>query len=243
MKTFVLAFMFISLSNLALAQINVIGLPDAGKLSAVTKFDSTATGADTVGAVVHVWYAAHHSGVVYDSAVVVPVGPRDASAEGGQVPGDGGPLWRLKIAGNTAAKPWVFEGCTPLASGLFEIACVEISLPSSRTAFDRSRISGLSEQSFFSRGLHNNGPLTEGSGPGITFAKGAGITPGTGPMMVTYRYVNPMTLHSAVIGAGPPKGDVFEKLDLSFYDAALAPGGFDGRSRIEFAVDTDRFVP
>ncbi|MDB4393711.1 hypothetical protein OAF37_04250 [Rubripirellula sp.] len=243
MKTSVFAFKFFALSHITLAQINVIGLPDAGNLSAVTKFDSTATGADTVGAVVHVWYATHHSGLVYDSAVVVAVGPGGSSAEGGQSPGDGGPLWRLKIAGNTAATSWVFEGCTPLASGLFEIACVEISLPSSRSAFDRNRISGLSEQESFSRGLHNNGAFTEGSGPGITFANGAGITRGTGPMMVTYRYVNPMTLFSAVIGAGPPKGDVFENLDLSFYDAALAPGGFDGSSRIEFAVDTDRFVP
>ena len=66
---------FFALSNVALAQINVIGLPDAGNLSAVPKFDSIASGADTVGAVVHVWYAAHHSGLVYDSAVVVAVGP------------------------------------------------------------------------------------------------------------------------------------------------------------------------
>jgi len=70
----------------------VIGLPDAGNLSAVPKFDSIASGADTVGAVVHVWYAAHHSGLVYDSAVVVAVGPGDYSAEGGQSPGYGGPL-------------------------------------------------------------------------------------------------------------------------------------------------------
>jgi len=115
----------------------------------------------------------------------------------------------------------VFGGCTPLASGLFEIACVEISLPSSRSAFDRSGISGLTEQEFFSRGLHNNGAFTEGSGSGMTFAngsgmtfangvgmtfaKGVGITRGTGPMMVTYRYVNTMTLFSAVIGSGLPK--------------------------------------
>ena len=137
----------------------------------------------------------------------------------------------------------MFEGCTPLGSGLFEIACVEIALPSSRTAFDRSRISGLSEQEFFSRGLHNNGAFIEGSGPGITVAYGPGITRGTGPMVVTYRYVNPMALFSAVIGAGPPNDDVFENLNMSFYDSAFASGGFDDSSRIVFAADPDRFVP
>lgn len=146
-----------------------------------------------------------------------------------RVPGGGGPLWRLKIAGNTSGLPWVFEGCTPLAAGLFEIARVEISLPGSQTAFDRVSLLGSN---------------TAGSGPGITFANGGATTPGAGPMMVTYRYVNPMKLLSAVIGAGtPPQGDVFEKLDLKFYNAGFAPGGFDGGSRIDFAVDTDRFVP
>ena len=137
----------------------------------------------------------------------------------------------------------MFGGCTPLASGLFEIACVEISLPSSRSAFDRSGISGLTEQEFFSRGLHNNGAFTEGSGSGMTFANGSGITRGTGPMMVTYRYVNPMTFVFRRYWCGTPKDDVFENLNLSFYDAALALGGFDDSSRIGFAAVPDRFVP
>ena len=229
MKTFLCAAMFFALQNMALAQINVIGLPDTGTSSVVTNFYPNVTGAGTAGAVVHVWYAAHYAGVVYDSSVVVPVSPVDGLAEGGQIPGGGGPLWRLKIAGNTSGLPWVFEGCTPLAAGLFEIARVEISLPGSQTAFDRVSLLGSN---------------TAGSGPGITFANGGVTTPGAGPMMVTYRYVNPMKLLSAVIGAGtPPKGDVFEKLDLKFYNAVFAPGGFDGGSRIDFAVDTDRFVP
>ncbi len=229
MKTFLFAAMFFALQNMAFAQINVIGLPDTGKSSAVTQLFPNVTGAGTAGAIVHVWYASHHSGVGYDSAVVVPVTAVDGLAEGGQIPGGGGPLWRLKIAGNTSVTPWVFEGCTPLAPGLFEIARVEISLPSSQTAFDRVSLLGLN---------------TAGSGPGTTFANGAVMTSGTGPMMVTYRYVNPMKLFPAVIGAGtPPKGDVFEKLDLNFYNSAFAPGGFVGDSWLEFLVDTDRFVP
>ena len=229
MKTFLFATLCFALQNMALAQINVIGLPDTGKSSAVTQFFPNVTGAGTAGAVVHVWYAAHYAGVVYDSSVVVPVTAVDGLAEGGQIPGGGGPLWRLKIAGNTSVTPWVFEGCTPLAPGLFEIARVEISLPSSQTAFDRVSLLGLN---------------TAGSGPGTTFANGAVMTPGAGPMMVTYRYVNPMKLLPAVIGGGtPPMGDVFEKLDLNFFNTAFAPGGFDGRSRIKFSVDTDRFVP
>lgn len=62
-------------------------------------------------------------------------------------------------------------------------------------------------------------------------------------MMVTYRYVNPMALFSAIIGTGPPNDDVFENLNMSFYDSVFAPGGFDDSSRIEFAGDPDRFVP
>ena len=138
MKTFLFATLCFALQNMALAQINVIGLPDTGKSSAVTQFFPNVTGAGTAGAVVHVWYAAHYAGVVYDSSVVVPVTAVDGLAEGGQIPGGGGPLWRLKIAGNTSVAPWVFQGCTPLAPGLFEIARVEISLPSSQTALTGS---------------------------------------------------------------------------------------------------------
>ena len=229
MKTFLFAAMCIALQNMAFAQVNVIALPDTGKSSAVTQFYPNVTGAGTTGAVVHVWYAAHYSGVVYDSAVVVPVSPLDGLAEGGQIPGGGGPLWRLKIAGNTSGLPWVFEGCTPLAAGLFEIARVEISLPGSQTAFDRVSLLGLN---------------TLGSGPGTTFANGLVTTPGTGPMMVTYRYVNPMKLlPAAIVASTPPNGDVFEKLNLNFFNSGFVPGGFHGGSWIEFSVDTDRFVP
>lgn len=229
MKTFLFAAMCLTLQNMALAQINVIPLPDTGKSSAVARFFPNTTGAGTAGAIVHVWYATHHSGVVYDSAAVVPVSPSDGVAEGGQIPGGGAPLWRLKIVGNTSTTPWVFEGCTPATPTLFEIARVEISLPNSRTAFDRISLLGLN---------------TTGTGPGLTFANSAATTAGAGPMMVTYRYVNPITLLTPTIGTGtPPSGDVFEKLDLNFFDFGFAPGGFDGGSWIEFSVDTDRFLP
>ena len=108
MKAFLFATLCFALQNMALAQINVIGLPDTGKSSAVTQFFPNVTGAGTAGAVVHVWYAAHYAGVVYDSSVVVPVTAVDGLAEGGQIPGGGGPLWRLKIAGNTS----VHHGCS-----------------------------------------------------------------------------------------------------------------------------------
>ena len=62
-------------------------------------------------------------------------------------------------------------------------------------------------------------------------------------MMVTYRYVNPMTFVFRRYWCGTPKDDVFENLNLSFYDAALALGGFDDSSRIGFAAVPDRFVP
>lgn len=87
MKTFLCAAMFFALQNMALAQINVIGLPDTGTSSVVTNFYPNVTGAGTTGAVVHVWYAAHYAGVVYDSSVVVPVSPVDGLAEGGQSSG------------------------------------------------------------------------------------------------------------------------------------------------------------
>ena len=108
MKTFLFATMCFALQNMSLAQINVIGLSDTGKSSAVTQFFPNVTGAGTAGAIVHVWYVSHHSGVGYDSAMVVPVSGVDGLAEGGQIPGGGGPLWRLKIAGNTSTIPWVF---------------------------------------------------------------------------------------------------------------------------------------
>ncbi|MDA7914642.1 hypothetical protein N9Z67_02610 [Rhodopirellula sp.] len=230
MKTFLFAAMFIALQNMALAQINVISLPDTGTSSAVTRFYSNANGADTAGAIVHVWYAAHYSGVIYDSAMVIPRGLVDGVAEGGQIPGGGGPLWSLRIVGNTSGMPWRFEGCTPAEPGLFEIARVEISLPNSQTAFDRVSLLGRN---------------TGGTATGTTFANGAGATPGLGPMMVTYRYVNPMKLFllTGAVAGTPPNGDVFQKLDLKFYNIAFAPGGFNGGSWIDFAVDTDRFIP
>ena len=229
MKKFFFAAIVVCLQNLALAQVNVVGLPDTGKSSTVTAFYTNANGADTAGAMVHVWYASHHSGVAHDSAMVIPVSPTDGLAEGGQVPGGGGPLWRLKVIGNTSGAPWRFEGCTPSHPGLFEISRIEISLPFSQTAFDRVSLLGLN---------------TAGSSAGTTFANGATNTPGFGPMMVTYRYVNPMKLSPALTPVGtPPKGDVFQKLDLRFYNPVFTAGGFDGGSWIEFLVDTDRFLP
>lgn len=64
-------------------------------------------------------------------------------------------------------------------------------------------------------------------------------------MMVTYRYVNPMKLFfpTGPVAGMPPNADVFQKLDLIFYNAAFAAGGFNGGSWIDFSVDTDRFIP
>lgn len=203
--------------------INVIGSTDTGAPIKVTGFGSTVDGAGTADAVVHVWYRNHYAGIFQESARVVAVSPTDGEALGGVNPHTSGPLWRLSINGDTAANPWRFEGLTtPNGMHLFEIERIEIDLLHSFSAFDRR-----------SR-LRRN---TRGSRGGITFANGSATTPGQGPLLVDYRYVNPFYI------TGRANGDVFAKLDLLLFDNSLFPGGFNGISWMEFAVDTDPFIP
>ena len=99
---------------------------------------------------------------------------------------------------------------------------IEIDLFKSFTAFDRRSLLRRS---------------TRGTAGCITFAHGAKTNPGHGPMLVDYRYVNPLSLR------GRPKGHVFAKLDLHFFDGSMSPGDFNGTSWMDFAVDTDPFTP
>jgi hypothetical protein len=210
-------------NGMASAQINVSGSPDTGSPIKVSAFRSTVNGAGTANAQVHVWYRNHYAGVIHESAQVVAISSTDGEALGGYNPHTGGPLWRLVIRGDTAANPWLFEGLTNTAHmHLYEIERIEIDLLTSFTAFDRRSL------------LRRN---TRGTLRGITFAHGATTTPGHGPMLVDYRYVNPLYLR------GRPKGDVFAKLDLHLFDGLMSPGGFNGTSWMDFAVDTDPFTP
>ena len=205
------------------AQVTVVPGVDAGLPMPVSNFRSNATGLDTVGAMVRVWYRNHYSGVRSDTAIVLSPAAGQGIAEGGVNPYTGGPLWRLSITGDTASAPWLFEGLSAGRPVLFEIARVQIDLLPSQTAFDRVSLLGL------------NTPGTMG---GITFANGGTTTPGVGPDYVNFRYGTPLFLPAM----GAPSGDVFGVMDLKFYDALLRPGGFGGSSWIEFDLDTDRFV-
>jgi hypothetical protein len=210
-------------NGMASAQINVSGSPDTGSPIKVSAFGSTVNGAGTANAQVHVWYRNHYAGVIHESAQVVAISSTDGEALGGYNPHTGGPLWRLVIRGDTAANPWLFEGLTNTAHmHLYEIERIEIDLLKSFTAFDRRSL------------LRRN---TRGTVGGITFAHGATTTFGHGPMLVDYRYVNPLYLR------GRPKGDVFAKLDLHLFDGLMSPGGFNGTSWMDFAVDTAPFTP
>ena len=210
-------------SEFASAQVNVVGSPDTGVPIRVSRFGSAVDGAGTANAVVHVWYRNHYAAMFRESARVVVVSPTDGEAVGGVNPYTGGPLWRLSINGDTAANPWRFEGLTtPNGMHLFEIERIEIDLLPSLSAFDRRSLLGRN---------------TRGSRGGITFANGLASTPGLGPLLVEYRYVNPFYI------TGRANGDVFAKLDLHFFDRFFSPGGFNGVSWIDFAVDTDPFRP
>ena len=201
----------LALSASCSAQYPVFFNPDTGAPITALGVAPSMTGETTAGATVTVWYNYAPAGVpLVETVPISSPAPTEGEALGGMA--SGMPLWRLRIVGDTAAAPWIFEGLSP---GGYEINRMEIDLLPSDSGFDKSNI-------------HAPGN-TPGSVGGVTFANGGPTVAGTGAALaISVTYVNPIRLPSA-----PPQGDMFGKLDIGFV------GGFGGLDTMFFPVDTD----